>query len=60
MLNGAYTIGTPDAITHIAEELPNPKRDLPKAIAAQMVIGTLSKLASYIDFRLPYQYLFIS
>ncbi|KAF8828615.1 hypothetical protein HHX47_DHR3000296 [Lentinula edodes] len=45
MLNGAYTIGTPDAITHIAEELPNPKRDLPKAIAAQMVIGTLTSFA---------------
>ncbi|KAJ3809024.1 choline transport protein [Lentinula lateritia] len=45
MLNGAYTIGTPDAITHIAEELPNPKRDLPKAIAAQMIIGTLTSFA---------------
>ncbi|KAF5380235.1 hypothetical protein D9757_008215 [Collybiopsis confluens] len=42
MLNGAYAIGTPDAITHIAEELPNPRKDLPKAVAAQMIVGTLS------------------
>ncbi|KIK69263.1 hypothetical protein GYMLUDRAFT_67920 [Collybiopsis luxurians FD-317 M1] len=42
MLNGAYTIGTPDAITHIAEELPNPRKDLPKAVAVQMIVGTLS------------------
>jgi choline transport protein len=36
VLNGAFTIGTPDAVTHMAEELPDPRRDLPKAIAAQM------------------------
>ncbi|KAF5380234.1 hypothetical protein D9757_008214 [Collybiopsis confluens] len=42
MLNGAYAIGTPDAITHMAEELPNPRKDLPKAVAAQMIIGTLA------------------
>jgi len=45
MLNGAYTIGTPDAITHLAEELPNPRRDLPKAVAVQMIIGTVSSFA---------------
>ena len=32
VLNGAFTIGTPDAITHMAEELPDPARDLPKAV----------------------------
>ncbi|KAH0550941.1 hypothetical protein GP486_007694, partial [Trichoglossum hirsutum] len=42
VLNGAYTIGTPDAITHMAEELPNPKRDLPRAIAAQIILGTIT------------------
>ena len=42
VLNGAFTIGTPDAITHMAEELPNPKRDLPRAIAAQLGLGVLS------------------
>lgn len=41
VLNGAFTIGTPDAVTHMAEELPNPKTDLPKAICAQITLGTL-------------------
>jgi amino acid transporter len=45
VLNGAFAIGTPDAITHMAEELPNPKRDLPRAVAAQIILGTLSMLA---------------
>ncbi|KAJ3982767.1 choline transport protein [Lentinula detonsa] len=42
MLNGAYAIGTPDAVAHIAEELPSPRNDLPKAVAAQMIVGTLT------------------
>lgn len=42
VLNGAFTVGTPDAITHMAEELPNPRRDMPKAIAAQIGLGGLS------------------
>jgi len=41
VLNGAFTIGTPDAVTHMAEELPHPKRDLPKAIFAQIGLGFL-------------------
>ncbi|KAK9489611.1 amino acid/polyamine transporter I [Lipomyces doorenjongii] len=41
VLNGAFTIGTPDAITHMAEELPRPKRDLPKAIGLQLGLGFL-------------------
>ncbi|KAK4700110.1 hypothetical protein P7C70_g6138, partial [Phenoliferia sp. Uapishka_3] len=41
VLNG-FTIGTPDAITHMAEELPNPRVDLPKAIFAQMALGTIT------------------
>lgn len=41
VLNGAFTIGTPDAVTHMAEELPNPRKDLPKAIAAQLGLGTI-------------------
>lgn len=45
VLNGAFTIGTPDAVTHISEELPNPARDMPRAVAAQMILGTLSKLS---------------
>jgi amino acid transporter len=42
ILSGAFTIGTVDAITHLAEELPNPKKDLPKAIAVQIGMGFLS------------------
>ncbi|KAK0631777.1 putative amino acid transporter [Immersiella caudata] len=41
VLNGAFTIGTPDAITHMAEELPHPRRDLPVAIALQIGLGFL-------------------
>jgi choline transport protein len=41
VLNGAFTIGTPDAITHMAEELPQPKRDLPRAIGLQIGLGGL-------------------
>ena len=48
VLNGAFTIGTPDSVTHMAEELPNPKRDLPRAIAAQVGLGALSKLTPFI------------
>ncbi|KAF2268249.1 putative amino acid transporter [Lojkania enalia] len=42
VLNGAFTIGTVDAITHLAEELPNPKVDLPKGVAAQIICGFLA------------------
>ena len=41
VLNGAFTIGTPDAVTHMAEEVPNPRKDLPKAIAAQIILGSI-------------------
>ncbi|KAK4229734.1 putative amino acid transporter [Podospora fimiseda] len=41
VLNGAFTVGTPDAITHIAEELPKPRKDLPIAIGLQIGLGFL-------------------
>nr|POE54179.1 choline transport protein [Quercus suber] len=44
VLNGAYAIGTTDAITHLAEELPNPKVDLPRAIFAQIALGFMTTL----------------
>jgi amino acid transporter len=44
VLNGAFTIGTPDAVTHMAEEVPHPRKDLPKAIAAQIILGSISKI----------------
>jgi choline transport protein len=42
VLNGAFAIGTPDSVTHMAEEMPHPRKDLPKAIAAQIGLGFLS------------------
>lgn len=42
VLNGAFTIGTADSVSHLAEELPNPKVDLPKAIFTQMGLGTIT------------------
>lgn len=41
VLNGAFAIGTPDAVTHMSEEVPNPRKDLPKAIAAQIGLGSI-------------------
>jgi amino acid transporter len=43
VLNGAVTMGTPDAVAHMAEELPDPKRELPRAIATQIILGILSE-----------------
>ncbi|KAF8856355.1 putative choline transport protein [Acephala macrosclerotiorum] len=42
MLNGAYAVGTPDCVSHLAEEIPHPRRNIPLAIAAQMAIGFLT------------------
>lgn len=42
MLNGAFANGTPDATSHLAEEIPHPEINVPKAIAAQYVMGFLS------------------
>ncbi|MCJ1309396.1 hypothetical protein MMC25_003055 [Agyrium rufum] len=42
MLNGAYAVGTPDCCSHLAEEIPRPEINVPKAIAAQMVIGFIT------------------
>ncbi|KAI4158502.1 MAG: hypothetical protein LQ342_007388 [Letrouitia transgressa] len=39
MLNGAYAVGTPDITTHLAEEIPRPSMNIPKAILAQYIIG---------------------
>ncbi|KAF2470899.1 amino acid transporter [Lindgomyces ingoldianus] len=42
MLNGAYAVGVPDCVSHLAEELPKPRINIPKAIAAQMVVGFIT------------------
>ncbi|KAJ3498644.1 hypothetical protein NLG97_g975 [Lecanicillium saksenae] len=39
MLNGAFAVGSTDCVAHLAEEIPNPSRNIPKAMAAQYVIG---------------------
>ncbi|KAJ9654884.1 hypothetical protein H2198_006157 [Neophaeococcomyces mojaviensis] len=39
MLNGAYSVGVPDVVSHLAEEIPNPSRNVPIAIGWQMSIG---------------------
>lgn len=39
VVNGAFTIGTPDSVSHMSEEVPNPKRDLPKAVLLQVGLG---------------------
>lgn len=45
MLNGAYAVGTPDCVSHLAEEIPDPKRNIPLAIGAQMSIGFITAFA---------------
>lgn len=42
MLNGAYAVGTPDCVSHLAEEIPKPRINIPKAIACQMVVGLIT------------------
>lgn len=44
MLNGAFAVGTPDCISHLAEEIPDPKRNVPRAMAAQLIIGFILAL----------------
>ncbi|KAL9130170.1 MAG: hypothetical protein Q9217_001564, partial [Psora testacea] len=39
MLNGAFAVGTPDVVSHLAEEIPRPSKNIPKAILAQFIIG---------------------
>ncbi|KAL6244196.1 hypothetical protein RBB50_009066 [Rhinocladiella similis] len=45
MLNGSYAMGTPDSTSHLAEEVPNPSRNVPMAIGMQYVIGFVSGLS---------------
>ena len=45
MLNGAYSVGTPDITSHLAEEIPNPQRHVPLAILCQMAGGFITGLA---------------
>ncbi|GAB7352326.1 hypothetical protein MBLNU459_g2772t1 [Dothideomycetes sp. NU459] len=49
MLNGAFTIGTPDAVCHLAEEVPEPRKNIPKGIAAQLTTGFFTSFVFYIS-----------
>ncbi|KAH8693271.1 choline transporter [Talaromyces proteolyticus] len=44
MLNGAFAVGTPDVISHLAEEVPRPGRNIPLGILAQYVLGFVTAL----------------
>lgn len=48
VLNGAFTIGTPDGACHLLEEVPRPRIHIPWAIAAQIVTGFVSSFVLYI------------
>ncbi|KAI4086918.1 MAG: hypothetical protein LQ344_007183 [Seirophora lacunosa] len=41
-LNGASSIGTPDLTSHLAEEVPHPSSNIPKAMLTQHVFGLFS------------------
>ncbi|KAI4147524.1 MAG: hypothetical protein LQ341_001778 [Variospora aurantia] len=42
MLNGAFSVGTPDLTSHLAEEVPHPSFNIPKAILTQYIIGPIT------------------
>ncbi|CAK7234802.1 hypothetical protein SBRCBS47491_009072 [Sporothrix bragantina] len=42
MLNGAFAVGAIDCVTHIAEEIPNARVNIPKALACQVGMGFLT------------------
>ncbi|KAF2153141.1 amino acid transporter [Myriangium duriaei CBS 260.36] len=44
MLNGAFGTGAPDIVSHIAEEIPDARRNVPKGMAVQVVMGFVTGL----------------
>lgn len=42
MLNGAYAVGTPDLVCHLAEEIPRPHANIPKAVGITMGVGFIT------------------
>ncbi|KAM5356903.1 hypothetical protein ACJ41O_003549 [Fusarium nematophilum] len=49
MLNGAFSVGPVDAVTHLAEEIPNPQRNVPIALFLQVAIGFITGLCYLIS-----------
>ncbi|KAJ5509868.1 amino acid/polyamine transporter I [Penicillium expansum] len=45
MLNGAFAVGTPDCVTHIAEEIPEAGKNLPKVLACQVAVGFFTAIS---------------
>ncbi|KAJ5703110.1 hypothetical protein N7488_010658 [Penicillium malachiteum] len=39
LLNAAFAVGTPDCISHLSEEVPNPESKVPQGIMLQMLTG---------------------
>lgn len=48
ILNGAYAIGTPDGVCHLCEEIPNPRKNIPYGIVAQMTTGSFTTFCYYV------------
>ena len=48
ILNGAYTIGTPDGVCHLCEEIPNPRKNIPYGILSQMTTGAFTAFFFYL------------
>ncbi|KAF4981435.1 hypothetical protein FZEAL_2747 [Fusarium zealandicum] len=44
MLNGAFSVGPVDATTHLAEEIPDPQRNVPIALLLQVITGFVTGL----------------
>ncbi|RSL68020.1 hypothetical protein CEP54_002981 [Fusarium duplospermum] len=44
MLNGAFSVGPVDAVTHLAEEIPDPQRNVPIALLLQVATGFVTGL----------------
>lgn len=45
MLNGAFAVGTPDCVTHMAEEIPSAGRNLPKVLFWQVLVGFITAIS---------------
>lgn len=45
VLNGAFTVGTTDSVTHVAEEVRDASRNLPRAMIAQLGVALVYGLA---------------
>ena len=44
MLNGAYAVGTPDCVTHLAEEIDSAGRNLPIVLLCQISVGFVTAI----------------